>query len=278
VLRTLVDNSSQQTKLELWDVQSKLTKPLLNNPLGTIASIHDAWRVFNTPDKRAINAIGCGDEGMIFGCRSHAPAAGMLRDQRNLVKQLLSAGITGIVTHDNCAAERIARQRGITLDWWLDSIQTLSDGKIQRIQHIQASDMARPADKHIAPMILVRAMRRVSFTQSQSLPLAFNIDAKTCPEFLPEDLLLYLNIAMGPSGFGGLFTSTNPLVIMVIGRNPFSRKTGLRYQDLRRTIERLLLADTRFAMYRKDYRIGRIVITGFDPPASLVDPDMDTAN
>ena len=236
----------------------------------------NAWKVFNTPEKREINAIGCGDEGMILGCRSHAPAAGMLRDQRNLVRQLLSVGITGIVTHDNCAAERLARQRGITLDRWLESIQMLSDGKIQRVQHVNAADMVRPVDKHIAPMILVRAMRRVSFTHFPSLPLAFNIDAKTCPEYLPEDLLIYLDIAMGPSGFGGLFTSTNPLVIMIIGRNPFSQKKGLRYGDLRKTIERMLLTDARFARYRKDYRTGRIITVGFDPPAILVDPDMDT--
>jgi hypothetical protein len=265
--------NSSRDKLEFWTAQSKLTQRLIEDPLAAIRDTLDVWKVFNTPEQLQTNAIGCGDEGLgpAIGCRCHMPGAGILRDPKDLVNQMLSAGITGIVTHDNCAAARLALERnGIETEEWLKKISALSDGKIKRIRHIPAKQMARPEDQHVATTILVRAMRRVNFAQSPELPLAFNIDGKTCTSYLPGDLLVYLDIAMGRSGFGELFTPVNPLAIVIIGRNPYSKKFGLRYVDLRNLIEELFFSDTRFAKYRRDYVTGRIVIVGFDPPMDMV--------
>jgi len=154
-----------------------------------------------------------------------------------VAKLLIERGVTDISSHGGCGAAGIAYKRDFPdaeprenlaekiencAKEWSDKLAS----KIRELNHpaerthILAEDMERPVEFHNARVAYFDGVGGFNPSKEVGLPMGFVIErAYLPPEYAAEELRVAVNIAFGHHGFGEMFTSAEPFVIIVFAKN-----------------------------------------------------------
>jgi hypothetical protein len=240
----------QQERLRYWRVQEPLFAQI--SKMGWqryVDSLPHAKNAFQLSDRD----VRCIDERTPGGI--HLAGSGILiQDQAEEI--LRSAGATGIWSHAECGAARMAGQelrceeslpagrhgavpslRGlfdvdsIAKEWAMAIADRL---RVPYKGHIPQELLKGPAAFHIARVIYVDDTGVFDPSKHHGFPPGFVISRKYLPpEYARKEVEIAISIAFGAHGFKDLLTSENPLQIVLIADPSEKNAQSSAFDDLR---------------------------------------------
>ncbi len=181
--------------------------------------------------------------GMLF------PAVSEQERLEAVAKILIERGVTDITSHGGCGAAGLAYHRDFpdadTHDNLKEKIENYSKSwadklanKIKELghpaerTHILAEDMERPVEFHNARVVYYDGVGGFNPNKEIGLPMGFVIERTYLPvSYAVEESKVAISIAFGAHGFGELFSSDLPFVIIVLAKNE-EDLTGLKNEIL----------------------------------------------
>ncbi|TAN33622.1 hypothetical protein EPN28_02345 [Patescibacteria group bacterium] len=178
--------------------------------------------------------------GILFPASSEAER---LKKTAGLMKNL---GVSEITSHGGCGAAGLAYKRdnqgteptseqmdNLAIDW----AKKLADKLGARYRHVALTEMARPAEFHSARVVYFDGTGKFN-PSADGLPMGFVISRAYLPaEYATEELKVAVNIAFGHHGFGELFTTENPFVIIVLGSGELADEATAAFKDDKNYLE-----------------------------------------
>lgn len=150
---------------------------------------------------------------------------------------LIDRGVSDISSHGGCGAAGLAYHRDFPDAAKQDNLpekiekyaREWSDKLTNKIReighpaervHILSEDMERPVEFHNARAVYFDGVGGFNPSKEIGLPMGFVIErAYLPPEYAAEELKVAASIAFGHHGFGEMFTSAEPFVIIVFAKN-----------------------------------------------------------
>ncbi len=235
----------------------------------------DIKRAFRSPQK----CVVCMDEGTahkdINGeAKFCIGGSGILFTADNeadrlekVAKLMIEQGVTNITSHGGCGAAGIAYKRDFPdanthenlafkieeyAKMWSDKLadKIKEMGHPAERTHILAGDMERPVDFHNARVVYYDAIGGFNPNVEIGLPMGFVIERAYLPdEYANEELRIAVNIAFGSHGFGELFSSAFPFVIIIFAKDE-------------KDLEKIINEVSAVLSENENFKMGKIKIDG----------------
>jgi hypothetical protein len=210
-----------QLKIQEWNKQETKIAAMLKDGAQVFARrIQDFERAFG--DKRKV--LCCIDEGTPFGVMRSA-GSGMLTkgDERAVfLRALKEAGVESVMSHAHCGAAGLYRSLNNITDKSVDEVAIESAKKIADELGVtyegHITELKRPVEFHNARVVYYDASGRFNpALTDEELPNGFVVSRKymSSKQALAE-LDIAVSIALGEHGFGEMFTSESPLLIVAV--------------------------------------------------------------
>ncbi|MCX6781734.1 MAG: hypothetical protein NTW66_01245 [Candidatus Magasanikbacteria bacterium] len=165
------------------------------------------------------------------------PASSEEERLKKVANILIERGVTNITSHGGCGAAGLAYHRDFPdvgakenlaekieayakawSDKLADKIKEL--GHPAERTHIMAEDMERPTEFHNARVVYFDGVGGFNPNKEIGLPMGFVIERAYLPsEYTAEELKVAVNIAFGHHGFGELFSSDLPFIIIALAKS-----------------------------------------------------------
>jgi hypothetical protein len=195
------------------------------------------------------------------------PAANEGERLEKVAKIIIERGVTDVTSHGGCGAAGLAYRRDFPnanthenlAQKIEDYAKTWSDKLADKIHelgspaertHVLAEDMERPVEFHNARAVYYDGVGGFNPNKEIGLPMGFVIERAYLPtEYTTEELKVAADIAFGHHGFGELFTSEMPFIIIALA------KTETEAGSLKNEITAALSEN-------EDFKSGKIKIDG----------------
>ena len=183
---------------------------------------------------------------------------------KKILLKMKNAGLRTITSHQGCGAMGLfAKKHNVTsekaIGFGSQTLQALTLELGLTYQHINASEMHRPAELHTARVIYVDGTGHFNpyAIGAGHLPQGFSISRKfTDAEYALEEIKISLDIAFDDQhGFGKKFTKETPLIIIAIGGDESKGEIPLE----------TLMAELQDGLDGSEYA-GRFKIDGLEAP------------
>ncbi|TSC83775.1 MAG: hypothetical protein G01um101413_915 [Parcubacteria group bacterium Gr01-1014_13] len=193
-----------------------------------------------------LEAVVCIDEGCahkdykgkaklaLAGAGILFPASSEEERVQLIAKLFTEIGIVEITSHGGCGAVGLAYKRDFSdsqptaqelEDYgkkWVEKVaaEMIRLGREAAVGHISVEELERPAEFHIAHVVYFDGVGGFNPDKESGLPMGFVISRKFLPsEYAVEELKVAASIAFGHHGFGELFTSETPFVIIPLANS-----------------------------------------------------------
>lgn len=209
------------SKKEEWDKQEAIVSVMLKDGAqAVVRRVVNFERAFS--DERKV--LCCIDEGTPVGIMRSA-GSGMLtegEDRSEFLSALKKAGIQSVTSHAHCGAAGLYRARNSITDKSVDDVAIESAKQIAVELGVpyqgHITQLERPVEFHNARVIYYDATGRFNpFLLKGELPNGFVVSRKymNSKQALGE-FGIAVSIALGDHGFGEMFTSESPLLVVAI--------------------------------------------------------------
>ncbi len=192
------------------------------------------------------------------------PAASEEDRVKKVAELFLSIGVTDVTSHEGCGAAGLAYKRDFpgtaptaeqieayAKDWARKVAEEIGRmGHQEKYDHIAAEEMERPKGFHNARVVYYDAIGGFNPNKEVGLPMGFVISRKFVSSgYAQEELKVATSIAFSHHGFGDLFSSELPFIIIPMAN------TNDELANLKNEIDGALKEN-------KDYGDGKIKIEG----------------
>lgn len=195
------------------------------------------------------------------------PAADEEERLDKVAKLLIERGVSDISSHGGCGAAGLAYKRdfpdALATENVAEKIENYakewSDKLAAKIRefnkpadrvHVIAEDMERPVEFHNARVVYFDGVGGFNPNIEIGLPMGFVIERAYLPsEYTAEELKVAISIAFGHHGFGELFTSAEPFVIIVFAKD-------------KKNLEALINEVAKVLESNKEYKEEKIKVDG----------------
>jgi hypothetical protein len=168
--------------------------------------------------------LRCMDEGTPGGI--HAAGSCILMTQDEAIAFAAHANLDGISSHQSCGACGLYAKDAHVHENDPDACGPEWSQKFAELVHlpytgsIEAKDMHRPADMHIARIAYYDGTGSFDYARVFELPPGFVISrAFFDPAYAAKEATIAASIALGHHGFGDAFTKGHPFRLVAIGVN-----------------------------------------------------------
>ncbi len=174
-------------------------------------------QAFNPEDR----SIRCIDEGTPQGI--HIAGSGILLSLEEVGRIISDIDeVDGIYSHENCDIAALEVERK-SIDKDPNKLaqraakEIAAEVNLPYLGHISSENMKRPADTRTARVVYYDGTGSFDWSQVDGLPTGVTISREYLySDYAKDELEISLDIAFGNSGFGNLFTSDNPLLIIIL--------------------------------------------------------------
>lgn len=239
---------------EYWEYQKNILNEIYSK--GTkqyIENLTGLPKAFQKNNK----ILRCIDEGVLVEHGGvHSAGSCILCGEKKAKEFLKKSGAKGITSHEGCGAAKLdAINKGIDPAkadehgmQWAKHLAKISG--IPYVGHIEAKQMGRPANFHIARVAYYDATGKFNPSAIKELPIGFVISRK----YMNADQAIIeagisASIATGHHGFGAKIDQKNPFVIIAVA-DPNNRNLSL--ENLK----------TELKSVKEEYK-GKVIIDGF---------------
>ena len=225
---------------------------------------------------KKLEAVVCMDEGCahrdyngegklcLAGSGILYPASSEEERIQKVAELLVAQGIIDITSHEGCGATGLAYKRDFPganptpkqiEDYGKDWARKLAEeigrmGYEEKYDHITAEEMERPKEFHNARVVYYDGIGGFNPNKEVGLPMGFVISREFVPaEYVVEELKVAVNIAFGHHGFGDLFSSEMPFVVIPMAG------TEEKMEILKKEIKDVLTEN-------KNFKNGKIKVDG----------------
>lgn len=188
--------------------------------------------------------IHCIDERVPGGV--HLAGSGTLLEEKDVLEYIKQSGATGITSHAECGAAKLAMKAKGFIDPTPEEIdqfakewakQISEKAGIPYIGHIEVS----PHNLHIARVAYYDGTGNFDFSQTDLLPPGFVISRRYLNRgYAKKEAAVAISIAVGDHGFGDKITPESPFIIVPIG-DPSNPEFSL--EKLQSEIEEIIKSD-----------------------------------
>ncbi len=233
------DQELAEAKLAAWDAENNEIKTLLKD--GSQKYFSTEFPGFKNTFVKEMDTAVCIDEGCahkdingegklsIAGGGILLPAQSEDERLEIVAKFFKELGIKNVTSHEGCGAARMAYVRdnpGTSpspgqvdqyAKMWAEKLAAKMNAAVY---NIPLSEMERPAEFHTARAVYFDGVGGFNPNKEVGLPQGFVISKRYVPgEYSLDELKVAMSIAFGKHGFGELFTTENPFVIIPLANS-----------------------------------------------------------